>query len=43
MDELQKQLSMLDFKEKFYENLIKNDLKDTWNPMNKQHKEEAVL
>ncbi len=43
MEELQKQLSLLDFKEKFYENLIENNLKDTWNPMNKKEAEEAVL
>ena len=43
MEELQKQLSLLDFKEKFYENLIENNLRDTWNPMNKQESEEAVI
>ena len=42
MEELQKQLSLLDFKEKFYQNLIENNLKDTWNPMNKKEAEEAV-
>lgn len=34
--ELQRQLELLEFKEKFYENLIKNNLEDTWNPMNKK-------
>lgn len=34
MEELQKQLDLLEFKEKFYQNLIKNNLKDSWNPMN---------
>lgn len=34
MIELQKQLELLDFKENFYQNLIKNNLKDCWNPMN---------
>lgn len=34
MIELQKQLELLDFKENFYQNLIKNNLKDSWNPMN---------
>ena len=29
MEELQTQLNMLDYKEKFYENLIKNNLKDS--------------
>lgn len=43
MEELQKQLDLLDFKESFYQNLIKNNLKDTWNPMNNiEIKEEAV-
>lgn len=43
MEELQKQLSLLDFKEKFYENLIKNNLKDTWNPMNNRQMEESAV
>lgn len=34
MDELKKQLELLDFKENFYKNLIKNNLEDSWNPMN---------
>ena len=34
MDELKKQLAILEYKESFYKNLIKNNLKDTWNPMN---------
>ena len=43
MEELQKQLDLLDFKEGFYQNLIKNNLKDTWNPMNNiELTEEAV-
>ena len=33
-DELKKQLAILEYKENFYKNLIKNKLKDTWNPMN---------
>ena len=33
---LKKQLKMLEFKENFYKNLIKNNLKDSWNPINKQ-------
>lgn len=33
-EELEKQLALLDYKEKFYENLVKGNLKDTWNPMN---------
>lgn len=42
MEELKKQLSLLDYKEKFYQNLIKGKLKDTWNPMNNAKEEEAV-
>ena len=43
MRELKKQLDMLDYKEKFYQNLIENNLKDDWNPMNKvKHKSQAV-
>lgn len=38
MEELKKQLELLDYKENFYKNLIKNHLEDTWNPMN-QNKE----
>lgn len=34
MEELQNQLDVLEFKEKFYQNLIKNSLSDSWNPMN---------
>ena len=36
MDELKKQLAILEYKENFYKNLIKNNLKDTWNPMNSE-------
>ena len=43
MDELQKQMELLDFKENFYQNLIKNNLKDTWNPMNNHVPEDAVV
>ena len=35
MNELKKQLELLDYKENFYKNLIKNHLEDVWNPMNK--------
>ena len=34
MDALKKQLAILEYKGNFYKNLIKNKLKDTWNPMN---------
>lgn len=43
MKELQKQLDLLDYKEKFYQNLIKNNLKDTWNPMNNIAKEDVAV
>lgn len=36
MDELKKQLAILEYKENFYKNLIKNNLKDIWNPMNSE-------
>ena len=39
MEELKKQLELLDYKENFYKNLIKNHLEDEWNPMNKTRKE----
>lgn len=41
MEELKKQLELLDYKENFYKNLIKNHLEDSWNPMN-QSKEDTV-
>ncbi len=40
MNELKKQLELLDYKENFYKNLIKNHLEDVWNPMN-QTKEQV--
>lgn len=40
MNELKKQLDLLDYKENFYKNLIKNHLEDVWNPMN-QTKEQV--
>ena len=39
MGELKKQLELLDYKENFYKNLIKNHLEDEWNPMNNVRKE----
>ncbi len=35
LNELTNQINLLKYKEEFYENLIKNNLKDSWNPMNK--------
>ena len=43
LEELEKQLGMLEYQEKFYENLIKNNLEDSWNPMNKIVPEEAAV
>lgn len=43
MEELQKQMEILNYKESFYQNLIKNNLKDTWNPMNNLHPEETAV
>lgn len=43
MLELQQQMDLLNYKEKYYQNLIKNNLKDDWNPMNNHQVEtEAV-
>lgn len=42
MDELKKQLAILEYKENFYKNLIKNNLKDTWNPMNSATPDDKV-
>ncbi len=43
MLELQQQMDLLNYKEKYYQNLIKNNLKDSWNPMNNHQIEtEAV-
>ena len=38
MKELQKQLELLDYKEKFYQNLIETNSIDLYNPMNKMKK-----
>lgn len=42
MDELKKQLAILEYKENFYKNLIKNNLKDIWNPMNSETPNDKV-
>lgn len=39
LEEVKKQLELLEYKEKFYQNLIKNNLKDCWNPMNNNFRE----
>ena len=36
LEELKQQLNILDYKEEYYKNLIKNNLEDNWNPMNKK-------
>lgn len=43
MEELKKQLELLDYKENFYQNLMKNNLKDEWNPMNKSTPDEKAV
>ena len=43
MQNLKQQLDLLDYKEQFYQNLIKNDLEDTWNPMNKISPKDKVV
>ena len=43
LEELKQQIALLDYKENFYENLIKNNLEDTWNPMNKQYPKNKVV
>jgi len=43
LEELTKQMDLLNYKEKFYQNLIKNNLKDTWNPMNKMEQEDVAV
>ena len=43
MQDLKQQLDLLDYKEQFYQNLIKNDLEDTWNPMNKIRPKDKVV
>ena len=43
MEELKQQLAVLDYKENFYKNLIKNNLQDSWNPMNKINLQDAAV
>ncbi len=43
LEELTKQMDLLNYKEKFYQNLIKNNLKDTWNPINKMEQEDVAV
>ncbi len=43
MEELQKQLALLDYKENFYKNLIKNNLEDSWNPMKQMKSDKEAV
>lgn len=43
MLELQQQMDLLNYKEKYYQNLIKNNLKDGWNPMNSHQVETETV
>ena len=40
---LQQQMDLLNYKEKYYQNLIKNNLKDGWNPMNNHQVETETV
>lgn len=42
MEDLKRQLALLDYKENFYKTLIEKNLEDTWNPMNKNKVEHLV-
>ena len=37
INDLQEQLKLLDYKESFYKDLIKNNKEDIWNPTNKNY------
>lgn len=43
MQDLQKQLDLLDYKEEYYQNLIKHNLTDEWNPMNNIKAQETAV
>lgn len=43
LKDLNQQIEVLKYKEKFYENLIKNNLEDTWNPMKKIKSENKAV
>ena len=43
LQELNQQLELLNYKENFYQNLIKNNLEDVWNPMNKMRPKDKVV
>lgn len=43
MDNLNKQLELLEYKESFYQSLLDNRQKDTWNPINKNKKSNVTV
>lgn len=43
LEELYKQIDLLNYKENFYKNLIKNNLKDAWNPMNSMQSKDVAV
>ena len=43
MEELKKQIDLLDYKESFYKNLIKNNLEVSWNPMNQMKSDKEAI
>lgn len=43
LEELNKQIDILNFKESYYKNLIKNNSKDVWNPVNNPAKKEEKI
>ena len=40
--ELMEQMVLLEYKEAFYQNIMKNNLKDSWNPINNIQIEERI-
>ncbi len=42
LENLTKQMELLNYKEEFYRNLIENNLEDVWNPMNNMKTEEIA-
>ena len=43
LEELHKQIDLLNYKENFYKNLIKNNLNDAWNPMNSMQSKDVAV
>lgn len=43
MDNLNKQLELLEYKENFYQSLLDNKQKDTWNPINRNKKAKVTI